>query len=1244
MARHPTLLASQNVFPTKITIGHVQLRDLIICPREAGVVNYIQGYSIIEHDLYAPDVAPRSIADLSFNANTIASLQVPDTNKTLLAAGGQESEIHLSLHDPTTRQDRRDDPSPRIRCNNAIWQYYGTLSGSINNSVILSSLNLTRSHESSIEPTLAVSNNDYTVKFYDIPVRRDTPPRDIYQRGQLKLDAPVNHSSISPDGRTLLSVGDSDKVHLHQLNGGSRITFTPIATLAVPPPDSFVYTHTPSASFSTAFSNDGMKFAVASQEGVVAVWDVRSSKPMKIMQTDRMRMPIGQPGNGDGSGWLSEYPWDWTRGNSKAPGWGVRSLKFGAGGSHGHSGHEIMTFTEHTNLLHIIDARTFETEEIVRVGGFSTGKASALPRARSISRARFDPPNLTPQLSAPSLRHVTQPPRVVLTLEDTFRVSTAPDSSEASTTRHRGSQWPTGHRSRQDDDMEEVVIIPPMGDRGVENDVRDLLGHHGIRARYTHHADRFALPGRGSSIHGIHGGDSDFAERQESGDTDMDVDELGSDCISSRAPSRSSSPPPSVHLPLQPSPSRTLSPPRNARHNQQSSRPRRGTITSHDIPEHLLDHDLDLAGACFDPSGAFLYAASTEGVVDSPTPTPPVQPSKQPDVAQKASLDSDSLSVKEQRRKDWTIVKRLMGNVWPKNDWGTRGRVVLGFGLLISGKVLNVQVPQLFKSVIDALNIDVAADSTVWVVAGSLILGYGAARVGATLFGELLNAVFANIGQRAIRKVARETFEHLLNLDLKFHLSRQTGGLTRAIDRGTKGITFMLQAIIFRIVPTALEISMVCGILTWKFGWDFAAITAATLAAYTWFTVRTTSWRTQFRRDANKADNKAATVAVDSLINYEAVKHFNNEKFEIAQYDKHLKNYESASVKITTSLAYLNSGQNIIFSSALTATMFLAAQGVMKGTMTIGDLVMVNQLIFQLSLPLNFLGSIYRELRQNLLDMEVLFNLQTENVPLKDKAGAKPLVLKGGAIRFENVNFGYHPDRPIFRDLSFTVPAGKKVAIVGPSGCGKSTVFRLLYRFYEPSSGRILVDDQDIHDVQMQSLRQAVGVVPQDTPLFHSDISHNVRYGRLDASDEEVEEAAKKASVHETVLSLPDGYKTTVGERGLMISGGEKQRLAIARVLLKNPPILFFDEATSALDAHTEAELMRSINTTLLDSARTSIFIAHRLRTVVEADLIIVMKEGQVAEQGTHEELLRLGGLYHNMWVQQASDNSPEST
>ncbi|KAF6746825.1 iron-sulfur clusters transporter ATM1 [Ephemerocybe angulata] len=624
------------------------------------------------------------------------------------------------------------------------------------------------------------------------------------------------------------------------------------------------------------------------------------------------------------------------------------------------------------------------------------------------------------------------------------------------------------------------------------------------------------------------------------------------------------------------------------------------------------------------------------GRQDPPKPTEPT-PVPKPDANAKPKSEDVQPTREEQRRSDWTIIKRLMTNVWPKNDWKTRGTVLLGFVLLVSAKLLNVQVPQLFKSIIDSLNVDITASSTVWLLAGTLIVGYGTARIGATLSGELLNAVFANIGQRAVRKVARETFEHLLSLDLKFHLSRQTGGLTRAIDRGTKGISFLIQAILFRIAPTALEISLVCGILTYKFGWDFAAITAGALVLYTWFTVRTTAWRTNFRREANKADNRAASTAVDSLINFEAVKHFNNEKFEVAQYDKHLSAYEKAQVKITTSLAYLNSGQNVIFSSALTLAMFIAAQGVVNGTMTVGDVVMVNQLIFQLSLPLNFLGTIYREMRQNLLDMEVLYKLVEDHPAPKDIPGAKPLQLKGGSIRFENVAFGYHPDRPIFKNISFTVPAGKKVAVVGPSGCGKSTIFRLLFRFYNPSSGRIFIDDQDITHVTLDSLRKAIGVVPQDTPLFHSDIMHNVRYGRLSASDEEVMEAIRKAKVDKTIEKLPMGYKTQVGERGLMISGGEKQRLAVARVLLKDPAIIFFDEATSALDAHTEHELMKNIDSVLLDKGRTSIFIAHRLRTVVEADLIIVLREGEVVEQGTHEELLRARGLYYSMWQQQAS-------
>ncbi|KAG9046807.1 Iron-sulfur clusters transporter atm1, mitochondrial [Tulasnella sp. UAMH 9824] len=590
----------------------------------------------------------------------------------------------------------------------------------------------------------------------------------------------------------------------------------------------------------------------------------------------------------------------------------------------------------------------------------------------------------------------------------------------------------------------------------------------------------------------------------------------------------------------------------------------------------------------------------------------------------------------EQRQADWRILKELSTNIWPKGQWDVKTRVLLALGLLVAGKVTTVQVPFLFKTIVDSLNVEFTAASTVWTVAGFAIVGYGVTRVCGTLFSELRNAVFANVAQKAVRKVARDTFDHLLSLPLKFHLERQTGGLTRAIDRGTKGITFILSSTIFHVLPTALEISMVCGILTYNFGYNFALITLITMAAYTWFTVRTTAWRTRFRREANQADNKAASLAVDSLINYEAVKHFNNEKFEIGQYDKHLQTYERASLKIATSLAYLNSGQNIIFSSALTAMMFLAAQGIVNGTMTVGDLVMVNQLVFQLSMPLNFLGTVYRELRQSLLDMEVLFNLRRNNPPIRDPPGAPAFEFKGGSIRFEDVDFAYHPQRPIFKSLSFTVPPGKKVAIVGPSGCGKSTVLRLLYRFYEPSAGRILVDGQDISQIQLDTLRQAIGVVPQDTPLFHADIMHNIRYGRLNATDEEVKAAAVRANVHDTIQRLPDGYKTKVGERGLMISGGEKQRLAVARVVLKDPPILFFDEATSALDSRTEMELMKNINANLVDNSRTSIFIAHRLRTVVDADHIIVLKNGHVEEEGTHETLIRLRGLYYEMWLAQA--------
>ncbi|KAI0017079.1 P-loop containing nucleoside triphosphate hydrolase protein [Xylariomycetidae sp. FL0641] len=605
--------------------------------------------------------------------------------------------------------------------------------------------------------------------------------------------------------------------------------------------------------------------------------------------------------------------------------------------------------------------------------------------------------------------------------------------------------------------------------------------------------------------------------------------------------------------------------------------------------------------------------------------------------AQKDPLAAVDKTAQEQRRADWAIMKEMAHYLWPKDSFSTKLRVSLAVALLVGAKVLNVQVPFYFKSIVDSMNIDIGATGgTAVTIAGSMILAYGATRIGATIFQELRNAIFASVAQKAIRRVACNIFDHLLRLDLNFHLTKQTGGLTRALDRGTKGISFLLTSMVFHIFPTALEISMVCGILTWQYGAKFAAITVLTMTGYTAFTIWTTAWRTKFRRQANAADNKASTVAVDSLINYEAVKYFNNEKFEVARYDKALKDYEKSSIKVATSLAFLNSGQNIIFSTALTGMMYLAAEGVANGSLTVGDLVMVNQLVFQLSVPLNFLGSVYRELRQSLLDMETLFNLQKVNVSIKEPKHAKPLQLsRGGEIKFQNVTFGYNKERPILRNLNMTIPAGKKVAIVGPSGCGKSTLLRLLFRYYDVEAGRILIDDQDLRDVTVDSLREAIGVVPQDTPLFNDSVGHNIRYGNMSASDSQIAAVAQRARIHDIISSWPAGYDTKVGERGMMISGGEKQRLAVSRLLLKDPPLLFFDEATSALDTYTEQALMQNINSILREKSRTSVFVAHRLRTIHDADLIIVLRDGGVAEQGTHKELIDRGGLYSELWSAQ---------
>jgi ATP-binding cassette, subfamily B, heavy metal transporter len=548
-------------------------------------------------------------------------------------------------------------------------------------------------------------------------------------------------------------------------------------------------------------------------------------------------------------------------------------------------------------------------------------------------------------------------------------------------------------------------------------------------------------------------------------------------------------------------------------------------------------------------------------------------------------------------------------------------------------KVITVLTPYSFKYATDALTASGNAAAIAFSVPFLFVLAYGVGRISMVVLAQIRDAIFAKVGQRAVRELSIRTFRHLHALSLKFHLERRTGGLSRIISRGTAGVDTVLRFSLFNTFPTALEIALVAGALTWSFGWIYAAVILGTVVFYLWFTYAATEWRISIRRDMNEADTDANTKAIDSLLNFETVKYFGNEEHEAARFDVSMLQYEKAAVKTWVSLAVLNAGQTVIFATGLTIVMAMSAYAITQGQATIGDFVMINALMVQLYMPLNFIGSSYREIKQGLIDVEGMFSLLSVNAEIKDKPGAAPLKASKGELAFENVSFAYDQERPIIRGLSFTVPAGHTVAIVGPSGAGKSTISRLLYRFYELTAGRITIDGQDISEVTQKSLRAAIGMVPQDTVLFNDTIRYNIRYGRPDASDAEVEAAAKMAQIHKFVLSLPKGYDSMVGERGLKLSGGEKQRVSIARTILKGPPILVLDEATSALDSFTEQEIQAALRK--VSKGRTTLVIAHRLSTVVDADEIIVLDGGKIAERGTHDKLLRKKGIYAAMWNRQ---------
>ncbi len=599
------------------------------------------------------------------------------------------------------------------------------------------------------------------------------------------------------------------------------------------------------------------------------------------------------------------------------------------------------------------------------------------------------------------------------------------------------------------------------------------------------------------------------------------------------------------------------------------------------------------------------------------------------------------LSLAQSQRSGINTIRSLLPYLWPEHDPGTKARVVLAICLLLAAKLATVAVPVIYGRIVDAL---APKDNTALLaIPLGLVIGYGLLRIGSAAFGELRDALFAKVQQRAVRTAARRTFQHLHALSLSFHLERQTGALARAIDRGSQGIQSVLRLAVFNVVPTVIELLLVTAIIWHLFDWRFAAITFSAVVSYAGFTMSFAAWRSRIRRAMNDTDNDASTKALDSLLNYETVKYFGNEPHEVGRYDAALARYEGAAVRVQVSLNLLNIGQAFIIAAGLTLIMLMATREVRGSLMTVGQFVLVNTYLMQLYQPLGFLGMVYMTIKQGLVDMEQMFRLLEVERGIADRPGAIALATHladgpAGEVRFEGVHFGYRPDREILRGVDFTMPVGHKLAIVGPTGAGKSTISRLLFRFYDVTQGHIRIDGQDIRDVTQESLRAAIGVVPQDTVLFNDTIRYNIAYGRVGATQDEIEHAARLAQVHDFIASLPDGYDTRVGERGLKLSGGEKQRVAIARTILKDPRILILDEATSALDTRTEQDIQAALRA--VARHRTTLVIAHRLSTVVDADEIIVLAGGRVAERGRHAALLARDGLYAQMWSRQAEQEA----